>query len=57
MARIDLRDIGEETLKKIDEQKEKYGLKTRTEYIKLLINLDILTNIVERINKEGEKNE
>jgi len=55
MARIDIRDIDDDTLKKIDKQKKKYGLKSRTDYIKLLINLDILTNIVEKINeKESE---
>lgn len=55
-TRIDIRDLGEETLKKLDEQKNKYGMKSRTEYIKLLINLDILTNMVNRITEE-EKNE
>lgn len=50
MARIDIRDIDEETLKLLDEQCKKYGIKSRTEYIRLLIKLDILTNMVDKIN-------
>lgn len=58
MARIDIRDIDEDTLNKLDEQKKKYGLNSRSDYIKLLINLDILTNIVEKINmKESKQHE
>ena len=54
MPRIDIRDIDEETLKKVDEQCEKYGVHSRSDYIRLLIKMDILTNIVGRINKENK---
>lgn len=54
MARIDIRDLDEETLKQVDKQCEKYGIKSRSDYIRLLIKLDILTDIVKRINEERE---
>lgn len=61
LARIDIKDIDDDTITAIDNQCKKYGISHRTDYIKLLIKLDILTNIVERIKKEdnngGEKNE
>lgn len=49
MPRIDVRDIDDETLKQLDEQREKYGKLSRSEYIRLLIKLDVLTNIVQII--------
>jgi len=52
MARIDIRNLDDETLEKLDEQCKKYGISNRADYIRLLINLDILTNIVGIINKE-----
>lgn len=52
MARIDIRDIDEDTLKQLDKQCKKYGINSRADYIRLLIKLDVLTNIVGRINKE-----
>lgn len=52
MARIDIRDIDDDTLKQLDEQCKKYGINSRADYIRLLIKLDVLTNIVGRINKE-----
>lgn len=52
MPRIDIRDIDEETLHQLDEQRKKYGINSRSEYIRLLIKLDILTNIVQKILDE-----
>ncbi len=52
MARIDIRDIDDETMKQLDSQCKKYGINSRAEYIRLLIKLDILTNIVQKIRNE-----
>lgn len=49
MPRIDIRDLDEETIKKLDEQCKKYGINSRSDYIRMLINLDIMSNIVELI--------
>lgn len=49
MARIDIRDLDDETLKQLDEQCKKYGINSRAEYIRLLIKMDIMTNIVQLI--------
>lgn len=53
MARIDIRDLDEDTIKLLDEQCTKYGINSRAEYIRLLIKMDILTNIVQKIRDEG----
>lgn len=55
MPRIDIRDIDEETMKQLDEQCKKYGVNSRADYIRLLIKMDILTNIVQKIRSEDEK--
>lgn len=52
MARIDIRDLDDETIKRLDEQRKKYGINNRADYIRLLIKMDILTNIVQKINDE-----
>lgn len=52
MARIDIRDLDEETLQRLDEQCEKYGISSRSDYIRMLIKLDIMTNIVQRIKDD-----
>lgn len=52
MARIDVKNIPDDTLKKLDEQCKKYGIKNRSEYIRLLINLDIMTDIVEIVKQK-----
>ena len=49
MARIDIRDIDNETLQQLDEQCKKYGINSRTDYIRLLIKMDIMTNIIQKI--------
>jgi hypothetical protein len=54
MPRIDIRDIDEETFENINKQCEKYGINNRSDYIRMLINLDIMTNIVEIINLRGK---
>jgi metal-responsive CopG/Arc/MetJ family transcriptional regulator len=51
MARIDIRNLDEETLTKLDEQLKKYGINNRADYIRLLINLDIMTNIISLIKQ------
>lgn len=65
MGRIDIRNIDDETMKQIDAQCDKYGISKRVDYIRLLIKLDVLTNIVEiiqssnkgKVIKEDNKNE
>jgi metal-responsive CopG/Arc/MetJ family transcriptional regulator len=52
MARIDIRDLDDETLQQLDEQSKKYGINSRADYIRLLIKMDILTNIVQKIRNE-----
>lgn len=53
MARIDIRNIDDETLKQLDSQCKKYGINNRADYIRLLIKLDILTNIVQSIKDKN----
>jgi metal-responsive CopG/Arc/MetJ family transcriptional regulator len=58
MARIDIRDLDDETLKQIDEQCQRYGINNRSDYIRMLIKLDIMTNIVDIIRHlENKPNE
>ena len=49
MPRIDIRDLDEKTMQQLDEQCQKYGFASRSEYIRMLIKLDILTDIIQRI--------
>ena len=51
MPRIDIRDLDKETIEQLDEQCKKYGINSRADYIRMLIKLDILTDIVKIINK------
>jgi metal-responsive CopG/Arc/MetJ family transcriptional regulator len=55
MPRIDVRYIDQETLNLLDEQCKKYGISSRSDYLRLLIKMDILTNIVGMIKKTSEK--
>lgn len=55
MARIDIRDLDDETIKQLDEQCKKYGINSRSDYIRMLIKLDIMTNIVQRIINDANK--
>lgn len=55
MARIDIRDLDDETLRQLDEQRKKYGNLSRSDYIRLLINMDIMTNIVQKIKEVEQK--
>jgi metal-responsive CopG/Arc/MetJ family transcriptional regulator len=55
MARIDIRDLDDETLRQLDEQCQKYGINSRSDYIRMLIKLDIMTNIVQIINEQEDK--
>lgn len=56
MPRIDIRDIDEETLNQLDEQCKKYGISSRADYIRLLIKMDILTDIVQKIRQDETTN-
>jgi metal-responsive CopG/Arc/MetJ family transcriptional regulator len=55
MARIDIRDLDEDTLKLLDEQCKKYGISSRSDYIRMLIKLDIMTNMVQIIKDKENK--
>lgn len=54
MARIDIRDLDDDTMQLLDEQCRKYGISSRADYIRLLIKLDVLTDIVGRILNEKQ---
>lgn len=45
MPRIEIRHLDDKTLQKLDEQRHKYGNKSRADYIKFLIELDSIANI------------
>ena len=49
MARLDVRDITEEQLQKLDTQVKKLGLKSRSEYIRLMIEVDSATGLIEKL--------
>lgn len=55
LNRIDIRNLDDETVKKLDEQRKKLGIGSRVDYIRMLIHLDIMTNIAERIKNEDKK--
>jgi metal-responsive CopG/Arc/MetJ family transcriptional regulator len=55
MARIDIRDLDDETLKQLDEQCQKYGINNRSDYIRMLIKLDIMTHVVQIIKTYENK--
>jgi metal-responsive CopG/Arc/MetJ family transcriptional regulator len=55
MPRIDIRDLDEETLKQLDEQCQRYGINSRSDYIRMLIKLDIMTHIVDIIKQQEGK--
>lgn len=55
MPRIDIRDLDEETLKQLDEQCQRYGINSRSDYIRMLIKLDIMTHIVDIIKQQEDK--
>ena len=56
MARIDIRNITEEQIIKLDQQMVKLGLKTRSDYIRLIIELDSATGLIKQL-KAGAENE
>jgi len=49
MARIDVRDITEEQILKLDAQVAKLGLKSRSDYIRLIIELDSATGLIKKL--------
>lgn len=55
MARIEIKDLDENLIKKLDEQRKKYGINNRSDYLRLLINLDIMTNIVQIIKDKDKR--
>ena len=56
MARIDIRNLTDEQIIKLDQQMTKLGLKNRADYIRLIIELDSATGLIEQL-KAGAKNE
>lgn len=40
--------IDDKTLEKLELQMKKYGLKSKSEYVRLLISIDVITNILEK---------
>ncbi len=52
MPRIDIRDLDEETLNQLDKQCQRYGINSRSDYIRMLIKLDIMTHIVDIIKQQ-----
>lgn len=55
MARIDIRGLDDATLKQLDEQYQRYGINSRSDYIRMLIKLDIMTHIVDIIKQQEGK--
>lgn len=53
MPRVDIQNITEEQLKKLDSQVQKLGLKNRSDYIRLIIELDSATGLLEKLR--GDK--
>jgi metal-responsive CopG/Arc/MetJ family transcriptional regulator len=49
MARIDIKPISEELIAKLDQQIAKLGLQSRSEYIRLIIELDAATGLLEAL--------
>ena len=45
-CRIDINGLTPEFMENLDKQIAKYGLKSRNEYIRLIIELDVMTGIV-----------
>lgn len=56
MARIDIRDLTNEQIEKLDKQVALLGLKSRSNYIRLIIELDAATGLIELL-KGINKNE
>ena len=54
MPRLDIRDITEEQIRKLDAQTLKLGLKSRSDYIRLIIELDSATGLIQRL-KDNKK--
>lgn len=51
MPRIDIRNITETELQKLDNQVKKLGLSSRSDYIRLIINLDEVTNLIKKLKE------
>lgn len=54
MPRLDIKDLTIEQIKKLDMQVSKLGLKSRSDYIRLIIELDCSEILKERM-RENEK--
>lgn len=57
LARIDIKDLTEEEIEAIDRQAEKYGFTSRVAYVKFLIKLDVLSDVVEIIKERRNSHE
>lgn len=51
MPRINVRDLTDEQIIKLDSQVIKLGLKSRSEYIRLIIELDSATGLIEKLKE------
>jgi len=49
MARIDVRGLTDEQIVKLDTQVALLGLKTRSEYIRLIIELDAAAGLISKL--------
>ena len=55
MARIDVRGLTDEQIVKLDTQVALLGLKTRSEYIRLIIELDSASGLIGMLKKVETK--
>ena len=53
MPRIDVKDITQEQLDKLDKQVKRLGLKSRSDYIRLIIEVDAASTLIKRV--KGDK--
>ena len=53
MARIDVRDLTNEQIEKLDKQVALLGLKNRSDYIRLMIELDSASGLIKLL--KGDK--
>ena len=51
MARLDIRDMSDELLAKLDKQVALLSLKSRSEYIRLIIELDSATGLIKTLKE------
>lgn len=57
MPRIDIKDLTNEEIAEIDKQVEKYGFTNRVAYVKYLLKLDVLSDVIELIKERRKSHE